>query len=286
MVIIEDDIASEFDNQPRFSTIKKNFGNKLSIYALSRIIAEELNYSLIVPDKALIGRNLTFPSKYVPMQYYQEFFPFKGFIGYNIDYPECFIDDNVLYNYGSVEELIKNCKGNKVISAGYYSKYDYLKPYKERIKTFYKDIISGNKREGIVLLLRNSRNDPRFVLPDNYYLDILEKLDTKNVYVCVDHLDRHERLLNKIKQDYSISFIDGSILEVFKEITSFDTIIACQGTFSFWVSWLSHATKIYWPMTNDGPNSNNDIFKKHVNLKVDDESRYEMVTVKNIYGYE
>ena len=74
-----------------------------------------------------------------------------------------------------------------------------------------------------------------------------------------------------------------NILDVFSQITSFNKIIASQGTFSFWASFLSNAQTIYWPNTNDGPNSNNQNWGSLVNLKVDDEERYKHVKVDNIY---
>ena len=50
---------------------------------------------------------------------------------------------------------------------------------------------------------------------------------------------------------------------------------------------LSNADKIYWPITNDGPNSgknsNNAVFNTYVNLVVDDEPRYEFINVTDIY---
>ena len=102
------------------------------------------------------------------------------------------------------------------------------------------------------------------------------------LFISLDHVYKHDRLLAKL-QKYNPIFIKGSILEVFTEVTSFNKIIAAQGTFSFWACLLSSAEKIYWPMTNDGPNSNNDVFKQFVNLKVDDEPRYEFVDIPNIY---
>ena len=131
-------------------------------------------------------------------------------------------------------------------------------------------------------MLRNSRDDGRFVLPDEYYLDILQKENFKNLYVSFDHIYKHKSILDKL-QIYNPKYIEGPILDVFKQLTSFNKIIACQGTFSFWVCFLSNANKIYWPMTNDGPNSNNKNFGTHVNLKVDDEDRYVHIKIDDIY---
>ena len=84
-------------------------------------------------------------------------------------------------------------------------------------------------------------------------------------------------------EKYNPIYLESGILDIFSEITSFNKIVACQGTFSFWASFLSNADKIYWPTTNDGPNSNNDVFANFVNLKVDDEDRYQFIPIKNIY---
>jgi len=110
----------------------------------------------------------------------------------------------------------------------------------------------------------------------------LEKENFKNLYVSFDHVYNHKSILDKL-QIYNPKYIEGSILDVFKELTSFNKIIACQGTFSFWVCFLSNASKIYWPVTNDGPNSNNKNFGTHVNLKVDDEDRYVHIKIDDIY---
>ena len=74
--------------------------------------------------------------------------------------------------------------------------------------------------------------------------------------------------------------MESGIQTLFSEVTSFNKIVACQGTFSFWACLLSDANKIYWPSTDDGPNSNNSRFIGGVNLLVDDEDRYEIVNLK------
>ena len=135
-------------------------------------------------------------------------------------------------------------------------------------------------------MLRSSNHDGSFVLPDSYYLNIISQETFDNLYISFDHINKHQSLINKLEK-YNPKLIDGHILEVFSEITSFNTIIAAQGTFSFWACFLSKANKIYWPITNDGPNSgknsDNPVFNSYVNLTVDDESRYELINVTDIY---
>jgi hypothetical protein len=135
-------------------------------------------------------------------------------------------------------------------------------------------------------MLRSSNHDGSFVLPDSYYLNIISQETFDNLYISFDHINKHQSLISKLEK-YNPKLIDGDILNVFSEITSFNTIIAAQGTFSFWACFLSNANKIYWPITNDGPNSgknsDNPVFNSYVNLTVDDESRYELINVTDIY---
>jgi hypothetical protein len=155
------------------------------------------------------------------------------------------------------------------------------------VKEYFKLLVNPKRETNdMVIMLRNSRIDGSFVLPDEYYLNILEKETFDNLYISLDHVDKHPSLLKKL-EGYNPKFINEKILELFSEITSFNKIIAAQGTFSFWACFLSNADKIYWPITNDGPNSgkNSDksVFKDYVNLIVDDEPRYEFINIPNIY---
>jgi hypothetical protein len=59
-----------------FSSFRKNLGNKLFIYGVSRVASDILDYDLILPPNPLIRRELTSVGNYV-----NEVFPFKGVTG-------------------------------------------------------------------------------------------------------------------------------------------------------------------------------------------------------------
>lgn len=281
------EIYDEYDSNLgglHFSTYKKNLGNKLFIYAACRIISDLLDYDLVSPENALIRREDINTGKYE-----EQFFPFKSILGRKkVENPVKIITDSDIVSLKSIESLIKEYPNCKFINQSYFSKYDYIKPYKNMVKEYYKPLIKDKKNNNdIVLMLRNSRIDGSFVLPDEYYLNIIERETFDNLYISLDHIERHQSLLNKL-QKYNPKIINEKILELFSEITSFNKIIAAQGTFSFWACFLSNAEKIYWPITNDGPNSSKNsekpVFRDYVNLIVDDESRYEFVNIHNIYA--
>jgi hypothetical protein len=147
------------------------------------------------------------------------------------------------------------------------------------IKEYFKSLTLPNRNNNdMVIMLRNSNMADNFMLPDRYYTDIIEQETFDNLYISLDHRDKHVSLLEKLEK-YNPIFIEGDILNLFSQITSFNKIIASQGTFSFWACFLSEAKIIYWPNTNDGPNSNNPTWGQLVNLKVDDEERYKHINI-------
>lgn len=249
-----------------FSSVGRNLGNKLFTYALGRILSEELDLNLVIPNDCFIQRNGIV-----------ENFPFDGISNKkNIIDPTIYVHDLYLYNT-TLSNLIKISKNSGIILDGYFLRYDYIKPYKYFIKSIYGSLIQKDKKnKDVIMMLRDSNADPTFILPENYYLDILSQTNFENLYISFDHYNKHKALIKKLKEKYNTILLDLNILALFKEITSFETIIACQGTFSFWASFLSSAKTIYWPITSIGPNKKTDI---HVNLIVDDESRYKFINL-------
>lgn len=266
-----------------FSSPRKNLGNKLFIYSCCRIISDLLDYDLIVPENSYIRRENKLTGIYEDIK-----FPFGSILGRKrLENPVKVIQDNDMITLGSIENLIQSFPNHKFINQSYFSKYDYIKPYKELVKTYFSKITKPKRQNNdLVLMLRNSNHDGSFLLPDSFYLNIIDKEQFDNIYISYDHLNKHSSLINKL-QSFNPILMEGNILDVFSEITSFDKIIGCQGTFSFWACFLSNANKIYWPLTNDGPNSGknstNPIYNTFVNLIVDDEERYEFINIKNIY---
>jgi hypothetical protein len=250
---------------PEFGNANRNFGNKLFTYAVGRIFAIELGQKLVLPEMCLIQRSGNF----------QEF-PYKGTEGEEISdiKNQYYVSDHNLLSVG-LENSIYNSIGRWVVLDGYFLRYEYIKKYKSFVKEIYKDLVLENDgKNDVVIMLRDSNCDGSFKIEDSYYLNILETLSFDNLYICFDHRHKHQTLFQSLSK-YEPILVDEPILDVFKFITSKNTIIACQGTFSFWAAFLSKAKKIYWPITKVGPNSMTDF----VDLRVDDEDRFEMVNI-------
>jgi hypothetical protein len=278
MVLIYEGYDGSVDGN-YFSSYRKNLGNKLFIYACSRIMSDILNCDLICPENPIIRKEI-FKTK----EYCEQKFPFGSIIRGSKP-PKEFkvIEDSDLIYFKNIKNIIDSHPNHGFVIKSYFSKYDYIKPYKDSVREYFKSITSPKRNDGdMVIMLRDSHRDKSFKLPDDYYLKIIEREDFNQLHISFDHEINHLSLLNKLSK-YNPIIIDGNIIEVFKELTSFDKIVSCQGTFSFWVSFLSSADKIYWPITIDGPNSGinsiNPVYNTYVNLLVDDEDKYQHIKV-------
>jgi hypothetical protein len=268
------------DDGQWFSTERKNFGHKLFAYIVPRIMSELLNYNLIVPDNSYIGKVNQNTKEFERM-----LFPFESILDRN-SFTENVVElnDNSLQN-SKIENFVNGINNNKIYSRCHCSNYEYIKPYKGLVKQIMKDLIlPKSHHDDILVMLRRSRRASKYQLPDSFYLKIIDSEKFDKMYISVDDIDRHYNLYQKIKK-YNPIILEGNILENFKKATSFNKIIGCQGQFSFWAAWLSEAEKIYWPVTNTGPNAG----LSHngwggPNLTVDDEERYVNIKIENIYS--
>lgn len=274
MITFYDDFDQSLEGGS-FSTFRKNLGNKLFMYAIARIASDILECNLILPENPLVRRDL------FHLGYQNEKFWMDGISNRkNIDGSKVTLDDRDMEHYKNIEKFIEANPNRPIEILGYFTKYEYIKPYKEKIKLYYQAYIRPKRNNNdIVIMLRDSTQDARFVLPDEYYLDLLENENFERLYVSFDHCYKHNTLFEKLKK-YNPIYLESGIQTLFSEITSFNKIIACQGTFSFWACFLSNAETIYWPITDDGPNSNNEKFIGGVNLIVDDEDRYKFINLK------
>jgi len=249
-----------------FISAGRNLGNKLFTYAVGSILAKELGYSLKIPTSSYIRRGEQL-----------QLFPFQSTKGIEVHQPVLSVCDGGMQQK-TINGVVEEGKNKKIELPGYYLKYENIKHHKDYIKKIYSSLIEDFTEVGsIVVLLRDSRVDPTFKLPNSYYIQQLEKLNVKKLYISFDHYDRHKDLINQLSK-YNPVLLDLDILELFKKITSMETIIASQGTYSFWSCLLSNAKTIIWPITKIGPNK---ITDPNVDIVVNDEDRYKFTYIDN-----
>jgi hypothetical protein len=249
---------------------KVGLGNNFFMYVYMRIIAEEIGYKMDVPSVTFWERNGHVPQKYF----------FKNIEGVDNTGKETIsIDDSFSTKLETIDNAIKFFKGKDVhiVSCGWYQKYPYWVEYKERVKEYFKEWVSSENRpqNEVAIHLRYSYQNPITKLDPQYYIDSIEKMGVDKVYLFADDFNRHKDVLDALVK-YDPIIMSMNVPDTIMEISKFNKIISSQGSFSFWVSFLSRAERIIWPITKVGPNRTDDI---NIDYIVSDEPRYEFVHI-------
>lgn len=268
---------------------KGRLGNNLFQYAIGRIIAEELGYSLdcqedggptitgsqrFPVDSTFPGLTHYFPnadlrihgSKYeVPVESY-ELSTAQRWSGQIID----------------LASIVSNRSPRQIRLEGYFQRYEYFKQYSTRVRNWFffqklptSLVIDGND---VLLTIRRGMDFGlnKWVLPLSYYEQVLDNLSNiGKVYICGTDID--ESVLSRLRAFRPIYFF-GNSMEQFSFTTRFSRIVMSNSTFTWWAAFLSDADEIYAPHS---PNGSCYAFTGFEDISLDTgEDRYKKVVVK------
>jgi hypothetical protein len=225
------------------------FGNNMWQYAVARIIAEERNLQLNVP-----------PIEGLPNTY-------EHVNGRN-DYNSSILLTGHTIDFNSLDN-------KSIFMDGYFQRYEYIKGHKEKIKKWFQtsiDPIEVNSNDLVLTIRRGWNGYPVHLCPPaSFYLDVLDHIDYDKIILCTDTFeDPYFNFLDSL--DVPVIKAQYSGLDQYVLIKSANKILISPSTFSWWASYLSDATEIYYPMISDLIPTENG-----VNWLVDDEDRYVFI---------
>lgn len=221
-----------------------SLGNKLFQYAFGRILAEKYNRRLVCD----------------PIEGFPAAIPLGGNNISSIPY----IVDGHIVDFGQLP------KDKAWALTGYFHQYRYYKDYKSQIKEWFKSnyIKSVSNYGDLVFHYRSGDfREHNCLLSPKFCLDVLRQEDFNRLHIVTDFPSQ----LPKVFLDYDPVVISGNYLDDFAYMTKFDRIFISQSTFSWWAAWLSNASRILFPIPQNGYWSKQ---RPDVNLFVDDEDRY------------
>jgi len=206
-------------------------GNQMFAYCFARIIAQEFNYKLV--------NNL-------PLLQDLRLEQVHGSIYTN--------DQEVVYGYEYKDDLLENVLKNKnnrmIITEGYFQKYNYYKNYKTNIKEWFKEIDPNKENisnDTIGMHIRKddiSRENQKWDLPDEYFIDTLKMENPEKIIITSD--EPTHATIKKIQNEFkNVEIYNGSTIDTLKKFVCFKKLILSFGTYSWWMGFLSNASKIY-----------------------------------------
>jgi hypothetical protein len=259
-------------------------GNNLFQYALGRILAEEMGMQLKCLAPSHLGSYATEtavqPSSTLPAL--KDFFPNISFEipGDEITYPEerYVLGERFWSGHGvPVQNIIARRSKSKIVLKGFFQRYEYLLPYKDRIKEWYKIKPRAKSfafdNDDVVVSIRRGADYAvhGWRLHLSYYKNALRSMNPKTVYVVGTGVDNE--VLDALS-NFNPIHLSGEPIEEFCIIMAANKIILSNSTFAWWAAWLSKATDIVYPR----PERYWGIECPDVNLEVPEE-RYRYIDV-------
>ena len=166
-------------------------------------------------------------------------------------------DDNFLNILKS-----KNIK-NGIYLDGYFQNKDFVLEYEEKIRSqFYLDYEEVDKDD---VFIHVRMGDLANMFPwqsIDYFKEALSKINYRKIYISSDDLNNvsapHHKLVQDLISEFNMIFYLNKPAETINFAKNFNNLILSQGTFSWWIGFLSRAENIYFP--KGGPIWHGDIF--------------------------
>ena len=128
---------------------------------------------------------------------------------------------------------------------GFYQIKDFILKYKNEIKSLFKlNYQNRNSDEVFVSYRIGDLNGLRLMLPFEYYQDALSKLNFNKGSITSDSPD-HPNVTNLMKE-FNLEIYDASPLDTINFAKNFNNLVLSEGSFSWWIGFLSKAENIYY----------------------------------------
>ena len=151
------------------------------------------------------------------------------------------VDDN---NFMSLIKSDKLEEGHYRF-VGYYQIKEFILEYRNEIKQMFNLSYLPNSKDEVFVAYRiGDINGIRQMLPYEYYEDALTKLNSIGGYISSDTPD-HPNVLRLIEK-FNLKNYNGSPLETIDFAKNFNNLVLSEGSFSWWMGFLSNAKNIYF----------------------------------------
>ncbi len=242
-------------------------GNRLFQYSLGRIIAEELGYQLHAdPIEGFSGT-------------------YKQVQGYDAE--ESAPVELLGKERINLEAILENTKPRKIILDGWFQRYEFYRPYKDKIRQEWLkvDQVASPKPHPDDLVLNIRRGDFLYygqATPFSFYQKLIESQPYRRLVIVTD--DIRDPFFWRFSP-YGYELFKGSPMQHFWYLMHARRLIISKSTFSWWAAFLSSAESIVDPIPHTKAWSGLGFSDEEIdfNLTVDDEPRFNYIQCKEDY---
>tara|TARA_R110000868_G_scaffold5669_3_gene33487 strand:+ start:4326 stop:5090 length:765 start_codon:yes stop_codon:yes gene_type:complete len=128
---------------------------------------------------------------------------------------------------------------------GYYQNRDFILKYANEIRSLFNlTFVDTSKNEVFVAYRIGDIENLRQMLPIEYYREALQNINAKSGYITSDTLD-HPNVI-QLANEFNLKLYNNSPLEKINFAKNFNNLVLSEGSFSWWIGFLSNAKNIYY----------------------------------------
>jgi hypothetical protein len=128
---------------------------------------------------------------------------------------------------------------------GYYQNKDFILKYHKEIKSLFNLKYTTVPNDEVFVAYRLGDIDgERSMLPIEYYQDALRTINVKSGYITSD-TPSHPNVLQLI-DEFNLKLYNDSPLETINFAKNFNHLVLSEGSFSWWMGFLSLAKNVYY----------------------------------------
>ena len=128
---------------------------------------------------------------------------------------------------------------------GYYQLKEFILNYKEEIKSIFNLTFNYQDPNQVFVAYRiGDISGERQMLPIEFYEDSLRQLNCEGGYITSDTPDHPN--VKKLISEFNLKLYNDNPIETIDFAKNFNKLVLSEGSFSWWIGFLSNAEKIYF----------------------------------------
>jgi len=135
--------------------------------------------------------------------------------------------------------------GGDYLYTGTFQVQEFLIRYYKEIVSVFQPVKPLEPQEGVLVHARLGDVSIERSGTYEYYKKVLTQLECTGGYITTDPMSRHDDIIRKLQQEFNLQLYCDTPSKTLNFARGFNTVVACTGTFGWWLATLSNAKIVY-----------------------------------------